>query len=97
MSRKESFREVFLGIEKVDGKEKLSKAGVLRLSKTLFLASWIGLNAVRMSLSNSVHLAQDPVYLTGIISTFMLTHGYHKSKDSVLEVVKQNDYLLEED
>ena len=96
MSRKENFRELFLGIEEVEGKEKVSKAGILRVSKTLFLAGWILLNIGRIALEDSTQILYNPIYQTGIISSFLMTYGYYRSKNDIIQLTKQNDYLHEE-
>ena len=96
MSRKETFRELFLGIEKVDGREKVSKAGILRVSKTLFISGWILLNLAKISLTDATQIIYKPVYQTGIISTFLMTYGYYRSKDDVIQLTRKNNYLYEE-
>jgi len=96
MTRKENFRELFLGIEEVDGKEKVSKAGILRLSKTLFLSGWLLLNIGRIGLEEATTIIYNPVYQTGVISTFLMTYGYYRSKDDIIKLTKENEYLHEE-
>lgn len=96
MSRRNT-RKLLLGIkEDENGEEKVTKSGVLRITKTLFIASWAIITAAQLYINNAFQLLNNPAYQSAILSTFLLTLGYFTSKNEVLKLVRQEDYLIEE-
>lgn len=91
-----STRQIFLGIKVVDGEERWTRAGVMRVVKTLFLIAFLGLNVTRLYMTESFHLLQHTAVQSLVLSTFLLTYGYYKTKPEVLKLVDKEGLLIEE-
>jgi len=94
MERRDT-RQLLLGIHEIEGEEKWTRAGVMRVVKVMFAVSWLGLNGARLYMTNQFNLIGNSVVQGLVLSTFLLTYGYYKAKPNVLELVKKEEFLIE--
>lgn len=95
MDTRRDTRQLLLGIHEIEGQEKWTRAGVMRVVKALFAVSWLGMNGFRIYTTNQIDLIGNSVVQGLVLSTFLLTYGYYKAKPNVLELVKKEGFLIE--